>query len=107
MATASSSFTTRMRRAGPVISRFSGGLLVLAGAYVTWYGWFEIRVLSGQAASDPIVSAAVQVQGDLTRWVAGLGSTTLIVAAVVLAVAIPLVVLASRRRRIAQHRVDA
>ena len=68
-----------------MISRFSGGLLVLAGAYVTWYGWFEIRVLSGQATSDPIVSAALQVQGDVTRWVAGLGSTTLILTATALA----------------------
>lgn len=107
VATASTSFTTRMRRAGPVISRFSGALLVLAGAYVTWYGWFEIRVLSGQATSDPVVSAALQVQGDVTRWVAGLGSTTLALVAVALAVTVSLVVFASWRRRAAQHRGDA
>lgn len=107
VATASSSFTTRMRRAGPMISRLSGGLLVLAGAYVTWYGWFEIRVLSGQATGDPVVSAAVEVQGSLTRWVAGLGSTTLILAAAALAVGVVAVVVAARRRRTVAERAQA
>jgi hypothetical protein len=28
-----------------VLARASGALLVLAGPYVAWYGWFQLRVL--------------------------------------------------------------
>ena len=73
VAGARSSFVGSMRRAGAVISRLSGGLLVLAGAYVGWYGWFEIRVLTGRGTADPVVDAALAVQSAVSRWVAGLG----------------------------------
>jgi cytochrome c-type biogenesis protein len=32
-----------MRKVLPYVNRIAGGLLVLAGAYVAWYGWREIR----------------------------------------------------------------
>jgi len=99
-ATASSSITARLRRASPVISRLSGALLLLAGAYVAWYGWFELRVLGGEQVSDPVVNAAIGVQSWLTRLVAGLGTGGVaIVAAVVLAVAAAVLVRGVRRRR--------
>lgn len=98
--TAGSTVTARLRRASPVISRFSGALLLLAGAYVAWYGWFELRVLAGTTVEDPIVSAAIGVQAALTRAVAGLGVVgvggTVVV---VLAVTGTMVLRASRRRR--------
>ena len=37
----------RLRPALPYVSRASGALLLLAGAYVAWYGWFEVRTLNG------------------------------------------------------------
>ena len=99
-ATASSSITARLRRASPVISRLSGALLLLAGAYVAWYGWFELRVLGGEQVSDPVVSAAIGVQSWLTRLVAGLGTGGVAaVAAVVLVVAAAVLVRGVRRRR--------
>ncbi|MCU0271212.1 MAG: cytochrome c biogenesis CcdA family protein [Acidimicrobiales bacterium] len=52
----------RLRAALPYVSRFSGGLLVLAGGYVAWYGWFEVRTLSGGDGSDPVVDRAVAAQ---------------------------------------------
>lgn len=70
-----------MRRAGSAIGRVSGALLLVAGAYVAWYGWFEIRVLSGRATSDPIISAALSVQAAVSRWVAGLGAGGLLLLA--------------------------
>ena len=73
VAAARTSLIHGMRRWGAMISRASGVLLVIAGAYVAWYGWFEIRVLAGAATLDPIVAAAVAVQAAISRWVAGLG----------------------------------
>jgi cytochrome c biogenesis protein CcdA len=43
LAMARQSVVQLMRRVLPHINRIAGGLLVLAGAYVTWYGWLEIR----------------------------------------------------------------
>lgn len=96
-ATASTSVIAGMRRAGPVITRFSGLLLVAAGAYVAWYGWFEIRVLAGTATADPVVSTAVTVQSAISRFVAGLGAGTLLGMGVLLVLAVAGALLARRR----------
>ncbi len=96
--TASTTVVRRLRRAAPVISRLSGLLLLAAGGYVAWYGWFELRVLAGTATSDPVVSAAIAVQGALTRAVAGLGATVLASAAVLLAAAALVALLRARTR---------
>ena len=86
VATARSSVTVVMRRAGPVISWLAGVLLLVAGAYVAWYGWFELRVLAGSTTTDPVVSAAVGVQATIVQWVSGLGAGPIIGVAVALAV---------------------
>jgi cytochrome c-type biogenesis protein len=100
VATARTSVVDGMRRAGAVISRLSGGLLVLAGAYVAWYGWFEIRVLAGAITADPVVSAAVTAQAAIARWVARLGPGGLLAvgAAVAATAAVVLVRRAPRGR---------
>lgn len=97
VAAASSSVVGAMRRAGAVISRGSGALLVIAGAYVSWYGWFEIRALAGGVSSDPVISAAVGVQEAISRWVAGLGAGVVLAVAGASAVLIAAVV--ARRAR--------
>ena len=84
-ATASAGMAARMRRTGPYVARVSGALLVLAGAYVAWYGWFELRVLAGTTTGDPVVEAATGVQAAVARAVAAVGAPGL--AAVALAVA--------------------
>ncbi len=99
VATASGSLTTRMRRAGPVITRFSGLLLVIAGAYVAWYGWFEIRILRGEAIDDPIVGALVSVQAQVTRFVATLGAGTLLILTGLVVGAVIALLLGTRRHR--------
>ncbi|MGQ0573597.1 MAG: cytochrome c biogenesis CcdA family protein [Pseudonocardia sp.] len=76
--TARTSVVGSMRRVGALISRGSGVLLVVAGAYVAWYGWFEIRVLAGATTSDPVISAAVSVQSAVARWVSGFGPAGLL-----------------------------
>ncbi|MDQ3325815.1 MAG: cytochrome c biogenesis CcdA family protein [Actinomycetota bacterium] len=73
-AVAGSALTARVRRAGALINRGSGLLLVVAGAYVAWYGWFELRVLAGANGQDAVVSVATGVQASLVRAVIGLGA---------------------------------
>lgn len=97
VALASARAVTALRRAGAAISRGSGLLLVVAGAYVAWYGRVELRALAGGAAGDPVVGAAVQVQGVLTDVVAGMGVAGLL--AVAAGVGLVLVVAARRSRR--------
>nr|WP_277818469.1 cytochrome c biogenesis protein CcdA [Cellulosimicrobium arenosum] len=98
-ATASAGLVGRMRRAAPVVYRLSGVLLVLAGAYVAWYGWYELRVLAGSATGDPVVDAAVRAQSAVVRFVAETGAGAVVVALAVLAVAAVAAGLAVRRRR--------
>lgn len=55
----------RLRRVMPYVSRLSGALLVAAGAYVAWYGWFEVRTLNGGDGRDTVVRRALGVQSWL------------------------------------------
>lgn len=62
------SIVQRFRAALPTINRFAGGFIVLAGLYVAYYGWYEVRVLRGDT-DDPIVDRAVRIQSWLTNAV--------------------------------------
>lgn len=93
VAAARTSMVRVMRRAGATITRGSGALLVLAGAYVAWYGWFEIRVLSGSTTSDPVIAAGISVQSAITRGLIGLGTGGLLAVAAAVAVLVVVAVL--------------
>jgi cytochrome c-type biogenesis protein len=67
VALAQQSVVRRARRLGQVVPTAGGILLLLIGAYVAYYGWWEIRVLRGAATGDPVIDAAAGVQ----RWLAG------------------------------------
>nr|WP_230416564.1 cytochrome c biogenesis protein CcdA [Micromonospora tarapacensis] len=67
----------RVRRAAPLLSRAGGVLLVVAGGYVAWYGWYEIRVLSGAASGDVVVDGATTVQRWLAEVLSRTGAVTL------------------------------
>lgn len=73
IAVARVSLMARLRDALPWVSRFSGVLLILAGAYVAWYGWYEIRVLSGGSSEDAIVDTALGIQSAVAGAVDRLG----------------------------------
>ncbi|MFG3406786.1 cytochrome c biogenesis CcdA family protein [Streptomyces sp. NPDC048142] len=51
-----------LRRAGALAPRIGGGLLLLVGAYVAYYGWYEIRVQRDPATTDPVIDGAGAVQ---------------------------------------------
>ncbi|MFC0528401.1 cytochrome c biogenesis CcdA family protein [Phytohabitans kaempferiae] len=74
-----------VRRAGPVISRLGGALLLLAGAYVAYYGWYEIRLSADRSAvDDPVVGAAGQIQRSLSAALSAAGVEVVAVAFAVL-----------------------
>ncbi|MEO3742183.1 cytochrome c biogenesis protein CcdA [Plantactinospora sp. B5E13] len=90
-----------LRRAAPVVGRVAGGLLVLAGGYVAWYGWYEIRVFRGDldGDGDPLVEAATAVQSRVAGWLDGLGPGPVVVAVAVLLLAATATGAALRLRR--------
>ena len=99
VALAKSGIVHRFRALLPVMNRVAGGFLLVAGAYVAYYGWYELRVFSGGSVDDPVVGAALQVQGALSRAVAETGAATLTVVLGVLVVA-GLALAQLRRRRV-------
>lgn len=83
-ALARQALVARLRRVLPAVARAGGGLLVVAGLYVAYYGWYEIRVLSGGGTADPVVDGAVRLQGAAQRWLADLGAGPVALALAVL-----------------------
>lgn len=63
-----------VRRLLPHSNRISGVLLIVAGAYVAYFGWYELRVFAGGSTDDPIIDAAARIQGTLASWVATAGA---------------------------------
>ncbi len=100
LAATASAQVARIRRATPVITRVSGVLMVLAGLYVTWYGIYELRLLNGGAVGDPVVDAALRVQGSLVRLVDGVGAGGIAVLTAALAVVVVAATTVLRRRRV-------
>jgi cytochrome c-type biogenesis protein len=60
-----------LKRQFPKVIRVVGALLLVAGLYVAYYGWWDVRVLAGGDPSDPVIEAALSVQ----RWLEELVST--------------------------------
>lgn len=73
-----------LRRSGRFLPRVSGGLLVVAGGYVAWYGAWELRVLHRGAGADPVVGAATGLQQWLASHIASVGAGGFLVALAVL-----------------------
>jgi cytochrome c biogenesis protein CcdA len=79
VAVAQEAAVRRTRAILPHVSRASGAFLLLAGLYVAYYGWYELRVNAGDSADDPIVGAVTEIQGQVTMrldaigvwWIAG------------------------------------
>ncbi|MFE0156613.1 hypothetical protein ACFWY5_56470 [Nonomuraea sp. NPDC059007] len=74
VALARAAAATSLRRLLPHVSRASGGLLLLAGMYVVYHGWYELRVFADGAIDDPVVGAAIAVLGVLVNWVSAVGT---------------------------------
>ncbi|MGN9787389.1 cytochrome c biogenesis CcdA family protein [Nonomuraea sp. ZG12] len=91
----------RLRRVLPYVSRLSGALLVAAGLYVAYYGWYELRVFGGGDTDDPLVSAVTTAQGVVSGWLEALGPGGI---TLVLAVLLAVLLLTGRRARAGRAR---
>jgi cytochrome c biogenesis protein CcdA len=65
----------KMRGVLPHINRISGVLLVIAGLYVAYYGWYELRVLNGNTSGGGIAGWMFNLNGHITQWINEVGPT--------------------------------
>lgn len=95
------SLIARLRRMLAVVPRVGGAVLLVSGAYVAYYGWYELRLADNLrlAGDDPVVNAAAVGQ----RWLADLVSTAgAVPLGLALTVLVATGVLAGVRRRAAR-----
>lgn len=64
----------RLRRLTPIMIRVSGVFLVLAGAYVAWYGWVEWQSFAGEFITSGPTAWVAQLSGTVSNWVASRGA---------------------------------
>ncbi|KAA8962450.1 cytochrome c biogenesis CcdA family protein [Mycobacterium sp.] len=79
VALAGSAATGTLRRILPYVGRIAGVVVLLTGIYVSYYGYYEIRVYFTDARpDDPIIKGVGTVQGWLANQVDALGSLPLL-----------------------------
>ena len=105
VALAGSSATMAIRRILPYVGRIAGVIVLLTGLYVTYYGYYEIRLYFADAdPNDPIITAAGAVQTWLVRQVDAAGVWPLLAALVALTtLAVAWRIATGRRRVHADH----
>ncbi len=95
VALARRSIVAGLRRLLPYVQRISGALLVVAGLYVAWYGWYERNRIGEE---DPFVDRVTGWSADVSAWVQDRGATSIgLTLAVVIAAAA--IYVAARTRR--------
>ncbi len=77
LAMAKTSIANNMRKILPWVNRISGVLLVLSGAYLVVYGWWEIQVLRGNITQNSLVSFFENMQTEVNIWIDQTGPTRL------------------------------
>jgi cytochrome c-type biogenesis protein len=99
IALARTSLVRFLRRTQPYIGRVAGGLVALAGAYVAYYGWLELRLDRsgpGELPASGITDRVIGWSNDVTQWVQDTGALRI---AVVLAALLAVVAVAVRLGR--------
>ena len=92
-----------LRRALPYVQRLSGALMILMGAYLTWYGIYEIRLqrsgraTTGQGPVDLVTGWSTDASEALQRFDAT--QAALVLALVVAVVALAALLRADRHAR--------
>jgi len=95
-ALASTAVAAGIRRVLPYVPRIGGALLVITGAYVGYYGYYELRLFhAGGDPANPVVDTAGELQSTLVSWVDAIGPVPMLAA---LAALVGGVLLFARRR---------
>lgn len=68
LALARDGMVSRSRQVLPYLNRASGALLLVAGLYITWYGYVEIRVLGGDLVADGPVGTVAGWASAITTF---------------------------------------
>jgi cytochrome c biogenesis protein CcdA len=77
LALARRSLVHRLRSALPLINRISGALLVVAGAYFTWYGIYELRIRDDPGTEAGPVDTVTGWSSDISTWIQDVGAERL------------------------------
>ena len=98
IALARTSIVRFLRRAQQYVGRVAGGLVALAGGYVAFYGWEELRSYRqpGAVPESGVTDTVTGWSYDISDWVNDVGAVRL---AVVLAVGLAVVAAALHLRR--------
>ena len=98
LALARHSLVRNLRRALPYIYKVSGVLLLVAGAYVSYYGWYELRVRNGDLGGGGPAQLVFDWNAEISSWIQRTGPLRIgIVLAAAVGVAVALAM--GRRRR--------
>jgi hypothetical protein len=75
LALARSGVVARFRELLPMMNRIAGGLMVVTGAYVAYYGYYELRLLNyGGDEDDWVIDTALRIQTRLTNLMPNTGN---------------------------------
>jgi len=97
LALARHSLVRSLRRVLPYVYKVSGVLLILAGVYVAYYGWYEIQTRKGDTSAGGPAKVVFDLNASISNWIQQTGPVRI---GIVLAAAIGVVVaLAAGRRR--------
>ncbi|MCB1030081.1 MAG: cytochrome c biogenesis protein CcdA [Acidimicrobiales bacterium] len=74
LAMAQQGFVTKLRRALPYVQRVSGVIMIVTGAYLAWYGVYEIRLIQhgNQDATAGPVDWVTGWSSDVSNWMSNL-----------------------------------
>jgi cytochrome c biogenesis protein CcdA len=74
LALARQGVVAKLRRALPYFTRVAGGIMVIAGAYLAWYGVYEIRLIQQgkQDATRGPVGLVTGWSSDISNWLGDL-----------------------------------
>lgn len=81
------------------VGRISGALLVIAGGYLTWYGFAEIQLLRGSAGATLPENAATSLISELSSAISRTGSVVLILVSAALMAALSVALVLVNRSR--------
>lgn len=99
MALARTSIVRLLRRVQPYIGRVAGGLVALAGAYVAYYGWLEVRLgRSGVVPDSDVTDVVTGWSTDVRQWIESVGPVRIGVAVAVILAGIVVAVRYGRTR---------